>query len=309
MDNRILLAAAPLAEAVEALAGRDGADVDRALAADGGLAALLARVDRACDDAYTHGAATAELAVQRALYEIYKLHVVLRPPGTRSGEGSFVLDAVRTRIEARFLASLDRAVPEDLVAGVPADPEACHRRLLEIVDGHPANHHPLYVEYLPERAGHEDLKYFLTQESTIDANTDDFLALLQVGAAGPPKMEIAANYWDEMGNGEPARCHSTLFVQAVAALGGEVGGGALETAALACGNLQLMLSLRRRHFYKAIGYFFATEHMAPGRFKSLMVAWRRNALKATGAGYHEIHIPLDVQHSNRWFDNVIAPVV
>jgi len=45
----------------------------------------------------------------------------------------------------------------------------------------------------------------------VDGRFDDLLAMMQVGTSGPAKMEIAGNFWDEMGNGNDAEVHTHLF--------------------------------------------------------------------------------------------------
>jgi hypothetical protein len=153
------------------------------------------------------------------------------------------------------------------------------------------------------------LKYFLQQESTIDARFDDFLALLQTGSDGGVKMEIASNYWDEMGNGDLDKMHTAMFVRTLESLGLQPGDGDLAVEALACGNLALLLSLRRKHFYKAIGYFAATEFLTPSRFTHVLSAWRRHGLPPDAAEYHTAHISIDARHAYNWLANVISPVV
>lgn len=83
----------------------------------------------------------------------------------------------------------------------------------------------------------------------------------------------------------------------------------LTLEALVCGNLSLMLSLRRKYFYKAIGYFAATEFMTPRRFKNVIAAWQRNGLDSSGAEYHKEHIKIDAIHAKDWLTKVIAPVI
>src|SRR5262249_54329269 len=159
-----------------------------------------------------------------------------------------------------------------------------------------------------KRATYDDLRYFLAQEASIDANTDDFLALLQLGTQGGVKLEIGANFWDEMGRGTESEMHSVLFGRALEAFEG-VDPVPFETDALVCGNLQILLSLRRHHFYKALGYFLALEHLSPPRFRRLMAGWHRNRVSAEHAAYHRVHIEMDVDHCARWFRNVITPVL
>ncbi len=69
------------------------------------------------------------------------------------------------------------------------------------------------------------------------------------------------------------------------------------------------MCLKRRHFYKAIGYFGVTEYMGPHRFKYVVDAWRRNRLPPAGIIYHDLHIGVDAGHALGWMHNVIAPLV
>ncbi|HBK63710.1 MAG TPA: hypothetical protein DEP38_17965 [Cyanobacteria bacterium UBA9226] len=71
----------------------------------------------------------------------------------------------------------------------------------------------------------------------------------------------------------------------------------------------MMLSLRRKYFYKAIGYFAATEFMTPRRFKNVIAAWQRNGLDLSGAEYHKKHVKIEAIHAKNWLKNVVVPVI
>src|SRR5262249_38819899 len=140
--------------------------------------------------------------------------------------------------------------------------------------------HPFYRPYLQDHGTREDVRVLLANETSLDPRFDDILALIQLGTAGNAKLEIAANYWDEMGNEESANMHGALFARALAAL--EVNAQYIKDNLLLeaklCGNLSAALTLSRRHYFKAIGYFGVTESLAPRRFRSLILAWRRLGL-------------------------------
>lgn len=180
-----------------------------------------------------------------------------------------------------------------------------------IVKVHPAGRHPFYTDFLPDRASVEDIQFYLAQETALDPRFDDLIALMQIGASSQPKMELATNYWDEMGNGNPAACHTLMFSRAMA----EVGVDAdfirdhLLVEALICGNLSACLSLSRRHYYRAVGHFAVTEFLFPRRCAQFASAWSRNGLSATGSRYHREHIAIDARHASGFFRNVISPAV
>ena len=51
----------------------------------------------------------------------------------------------------------------------------------------------------------DQMRWFLTQEVAGEAGFDDLAALTQVKMPQQAKLEIARNYWDEMGRGNPER--------------------------------------------------------------------------------------------------------
>lgn len=300
----------PLDEVVKHLSSVSGASIDDVLQSEGDLGQLQQRADELIRRAYSEGDRGAEYELQSALYQLLLLSTHVPTAGQGLVEDSAVLFGTRTKLENAFLADEERRLSPDLFAQMPSDPRRFSSWLVEQIDNHRAHHHPVYEDILARRAETRDLGFFLAQEVTMDANTDDFLALLQVGVTSQVKPTIAENYWDELGNGDPSKMHSVLFLEAVRTLGTAVAqGGQLELGALICGNMQILLSLKRRHFYKGVGFFLACEYMAPKRFKSLMTGWRRNELPADSGGYHDVHIPLDVEHAESWLDKVVQPLV
>ena len=53
--------------------------------------------------------------------------------------------------------------------------------------------------------------WFLTQEVAGEAGFDDLLALTQVKMPVTAKLEMARNYWDEMGRGRETAMHGPLL--------------------------------------------------------------------------------------------------
>jgi hypothetical protein len=203
------------------------------------------------------------------------------------------------------------ALVKDGTDGYPVDGKDYVLWLKRVVAGHRASQHPFYRPYLQDHGTREDVRFLLAQETSLDPRFDDILALIQLGTAEHEKIEIAANYWDEMGNGEPTNMHGALFAKALAAL--EVDEGYIKDNLLLeaklCGNLSAALSLSRRHYFKAIGYFGVTEYLAPRRFRSLITAWRRLGLPPEGIRYHDLHVEVDAGHAAGWFKNIIEPAV
>lgn len=234
----------------------------------------------------------------------------LRLPSGDERRPSAEADDIAELIETYLLGFEERAIDHGLVASAPRSGAALARWLRELVEQHPATAHPFYTDFM-RRATKRDLEYYSIQETTLDPRFDDAMALLQLGTPDVAKMEIAKNYWDEMGNGEIPRIHTKLFQRVLDVLGITASAvrAQLRTESIACGNLSMTMVLQRCHFHKAIGYYGVTEYVVPFRFGHVVEAWERLGLDPSGLDYYHVHYQIDAEHGNAWFDHVIAPIV
>ncbi len=252
-----------------------------------------------------------KLELHRALNVLYSLNFHIPAPGAPHPQYSPIIVETADSLEKAFLNDLDQTIDASCLDDAPEEAPKFRRWLIALVRSHPAFRHPYYNNFLIEDATKEDLRFFFTQESFLDARFDDLLALLQIGTSGVVKNEIGSNFWDELGAGDLSGVHTDLFAQSLRALGIEEkdlsGKGLAE--ALAQGNLSTLLVLKRRHFYKAIGFLFVTEFLAPGRFKCVIKAGERNHLSDDALAYQRLHVAIDVLHAGGWMKNVIMPLV
>jgi putative sterol carrier protein len=182
---------------------------------------------------------------------------------------------------------------------------------INLVKAHPVFDHQFYSVFLKDKAKHEDFRYYLAQESTLDPRFDDILALIQVGIPSlTAKMELASNYWDEMGNGDMSQVHSLLFKKVLDffAVTEDFISNNLCLEAIISGNLSSFLALYRANYYKAVGYFGVTEYLVPSRFKYFIKGCRRLGVKDDEVFYHKLHISIDSKHSMQWLNKVISKV-
>ncbi|MCE0490296.1 iron-containing redox enzyme family protein [Pantoea sp. Mb-10] len=222
-----------------------------------------------------------------------------------------VLRDIAAILEKFMLRAELKAIDSALLDDMPSDGKSYVKWLKKLIAGHKSNLHPFYNDFLANHATKEHLASYITQESTLDPRFDDILAMMQIGLPVQQKMELANNYYDEMGNGKVELVHSSLFSQAMTALNIDeefVKQNRLD-AALVCGNVSAALALSRRHYFKAVGYYGVTEYMAPRRFKHVVNAWKRNNLPDVGIVYHDLHIVIDAGHANGWFNNVVIPSI
>jgi hypothetical protein len=218
---------------------------------------------------------------------------------------------VRRVLESHLLGNELRQLPVEAIESSPEDGPSYIRWLKALIKEHPSSLHPFFTEFLNFHANKDELRYFMAQESTLDPRFDDILALMQIGAPGVAKMEMARNYWDEMGNGDDHKVHSALFKQTLVEL--EVDAAYLaenvSLEAMVTGNISACLALEQRFLWMAVGYFGVIEYVPPRRLKYLVTAMVRNGLTEDAIAYHRLHAVIDAHHATGWFNNVVIPAV
>jgi pyrroloquinoline quinone (PQQ) biosynthesis protein C len=271
-----------------------------------GRSRMFAAVDALNGQALA-GSAAAGYYQQLLLSRIYAL--VMQIPAGPTAEGSVVIHQVTRLLEDATLAAQDRKIDPALLAAAPTAGKDYLSWLKQLARQHRVFKHPYYLDYIADHATRQDLRTYVIQESAVDGRFDDLLAMMQVGTSGGAKMEIANNFWDEMGNGDPDQVHTYLFGKIFEVFG--ITPGELETAltanALLSGNLAVLVC-RYRHLYaEAVGFLGMTEWLAPDRFVHVVKAWERLGLPDVGIVYHRLHITIDSQHAAGWFHKIVAP--
>ncbi|MGI8681408.1 MAG: iron-containing redox enzyme family protein [Mycobacteriales bacterium] len=238
----------------------------------------------------------------RTLLTIYQLHSApLAAVGDRARwQHHPAVAEVKTRLEADWLAELDaRSLPELPAGAVGA------MRALAARDRLPAAY-----RWLAKDADWDELVEFLALEGGPDAGFDDLVAMGQVGLTGSAKLELGTNYWDEMGNGDPAAVHTVLHDRLVAAIEmpgiptDEQPAEALERTAL--GGL---LSTNRWLQPELLGALGLIELQAGPRCRLVLQAFDRLAAPAAAYPFYEVHAEVDPRHGKDWLDKAVGPIV
>ncbi len=152
------------------------------------------------------------------------------------------------------------------------------------------------------------MRRFLLQEAAGEAGFDDLVAMTQVKMPIQAKLELARNYWGEMGRGAEAGMHGPMLDQLARAMDLKPTIAGTVPASLALGNLLVAFATNRRHAYHSVGALGAVELTAPWRAD--LVA---KGLKRLGVGkerkYFALHATLDIAHSEAWNAEVPTPLV
>ncbi len=211
------------------------------------------------------------------------------------------------RMEGAFIEAL-RAHVAPLVADVPTDRESFLAWFEALRDSGPGQWDPLFA-WLETDADPEQMKWFLTQEAAGEAGFDDLVALTQVKLPDRAKLELARNYWDEMGRGHASGMHGPMLERTIQGLGltPSIEGTAWQSLCLA--NTMTALATTRRYVYQSVGALGVVELTAPTRVAAVADGLKRLGVGPDQRKYFILHAHLDVEHSKAWNAEAMGPLV
>lgn len=210
-------------------------------------------------------------------------------------------------LEAQYL-DRERAIVRDLAARAPTDAKGFIVWFESLKDWGPGQNDELFP-WLAREATMEQMKWFLTQEVAGEAGFEDLTALTQVRLPQRPKLELARNYWDEMGRGKPKGMHGPLLETLAARLGLEPRPETTVWEALSLANTMAGLAANRRFAYHSVGALGVIEMTAPDRAAAVASGLKRLGVPAGDRHYFDLHSILDVKHSLAWNAEAIRPLI
>ncbi len=210
-------------------------------------------------------------------------------------------------IEGEFLERSRQAVAKK-AADAPTDAQNFIAWFETLKENGPGQNDPLF-RWLAEECSMEQMKWFLTQEVAGEAGFEDLTALTQLKLPTRPKLELARNYWDEMGRGNSKAMHGPLLASLAEYLELAPQPETTVTEALALANTMAGLAANRRYAYHSIGALGVIEMTAPGRSAATSAGLKRLGVKARNRHYFALHAILDVKHSIAWNSEAIEPLV
>lgn len=163
--------------------------------------------------------------------------------------------------------------------------------------------------WLAERATLAEMRWFVEQEAAGEAGFDDLVAMAQVKTPAQAKLELARNYWDEMGRGNAKGMHGPMLEALVQALKVTPTIEGTVAPSLALGNTMAAFATNRMYAYHALGALGVIELTAPGRATQVSLALRRLKVSAKARHYFDLHAVLDVKHSEAWNREVFVSLV
>ncbi len=195
-----------------------------------------------------------------------------------------------------------------LVANVPTDEDGFIAWYEDLRVTGPGQGDPLFP-WLATRATREEMLWFLTQEVAGEAGFDDLLAMTQVKVPVTAKLEMARNYWDEMGRGREKAMHGPMLERLATYLDIDARPERVLPKSLALGNAMLAMARSRRYAFHSVGALGVIEMTAPIRAGYVDAGLKRLGIPAKKRLYFTLHSVLDIKHSECWNREVLRSLV
>lgn len=202
----------------------------------------------------------------------------------------------------------ERAAVADRARMAPSDPQEFLAWFEALEASGPGQHDRLFP-WLAETASVDQMRWFLYQEVAGEAGFEDLTALTQLRFPARPKLELARNYWDEMGRGNEGGMHGPMLGRLAEALDLDTLGVPIVWEARALANIMLGLAANRRYAYQSIGALGVIELTAPGRAALVDQGLKRLRIAGHARHYFALHATLDIKHSAAWNAEVLRPLV
>jgi hypothetical protein len=216
-------------------------------------------------------------------------------------------EAEMLRLQGEFIEAL-RAQVADRAADAPDEPTQFIEWFEALKRSGPGQQDALFA-WLADHASLEQMRWFLTQEAAGEAGFEDLTAYSQVKLPTRIKLELARNYWDEMGRGNSKGMHGPMLQRLVERL--DLHPSIEETVweSLALANAMTAMATRRDYAWHALGALGVIELTAPARSAAVAAGLARHGLRPKERMYFDLHATLDVKHSEAWNAEALGPAV
>ncbi|MBV8221432.1 MAG: iron-containing redox enzyme family protein [Solirubrobacterales bacterium] len=235
-----------------------------------------------------------------AIYDLWTVPIE-RLAGRERFQNHPVVAALKADLEKPWVGALDQWASTQ--PPTPAEPVVALRALARRSDD-------AVYEWLARSASYDQLVSFVAVEGGPDGGFDDLVAVSQIGIRGRAKVVLGANYWDEMGRGDPDAVHTVLHDRLVKALDlPTIPRPALSVTALRRSALNGLLATNRWLQPEMIGALGLLELQAGPRCRRVVQALDRLGAPADAFPFYEEHARADPRHGKAWLDDAVQPLV
>ena len=153
--------------------------------------------------------------------------------------------------EIAFVESLRRAIAP-LTTDIADDVDGFIAWFEQLEETGPGQGDPLFP-WLATTASVEQMKWFLLQEVAGEAGFEDLLAMTQVKMPVQAKLEMARNFWDEMGRGAGKGMHGPMLERLASYFELSPTPANVVPESLALGNTMIALAKHHRYAFHSVG--------------------------------------------------------
>ncbi len=211
------------------------------------------------------------------------------------------------RLEGAFIESL-RGEVSDWASEAPTDPDGFVAWFEDLRQVGPGQGDELFP-WLASQATLAEMRWFFEQEAAGEAGFDDLVAYTQVKLPSAAKLELARNYWDEMGRGNAKGMHGPMLQILAGALDVDPTIDNTVWESLALANAMTAMATCRRYAWHSVGALGVIELTAPARSEQVAKGLRRLGFSNRERRYFDLHAVLDVKHSEDWNREALRPLV
>ncbi|WP_425229099.1 iron-containing redox enzyme family protein [Sphingomonas sp.] len=216
-------------------------------------------------------------------------------------------DARMQRLEGEFLETL-RAEVAGAASAAPTDVDG-FVAWFEALEPHGPGQHDALFPWLAEEATLDEFRWFFEQEAAGEAGFDDLVAMTQVKLPVAPKLELARNYWDEMGRGNPNGMHGPMLDALVETLQVDPAIDRTVAESLTLANAMTAMAANRRYAWHSVGALGVIELTAPARAALVEQGLRRLGFSGKERKYFALHSVLDIKHAADWIREALRPAM
>ena len=253
----------------------------------------------------------AQFACHRLLYKLYNLNVVVPRPGSGHAQSDPLLLSIRQEIERLWMQKELEQI--DAPRMRERSVEECISYIRHISLG--SGVHPLF-SFMQQTATKAQIKEYFICDHLLNNRFYDIIALSLVGIDPSVRTEVARNFWDEAGQGDPAAAHTHLLREVAKSAGIEDEIMSLEQdpalEQLEGYNLLMLQATNRSEYYRSVGSLAVMELTDPQQYMLLLEGCKRIGLDGNpniDLRYYSEHVTVDAIHGEGWLDNVVRPLV
>ncbi len=232
----------------------------------------------------------------------------LAPATPRTNWHEQLREEAHLRLLERDFIEDERDAVQELLADLPTHPRRFMEWYERLALTGPGQNDRLFP-WLAEHADLQAMRWFIAQEAAGEAGFDDLVALTQIKLPAQAKLELARNYWDEMGHGNARGMHGPMLEALVRALDLDPQPHTTVWQSLALGNLMTALAMTREFAFHSVGALGVIEMTAPDRAQAVARGLTRLGIDKSSRHYFELHAVLDRKHSEHWNREAILPLV